>query len=97
MNQLVVRSHRIERLEARISYEKKSILKHAADLSSQSLTDFIVNAAYEAAKCVIQEHELLRLSCKDSNVFIKAFLKPPAPSTRLLKAVKEYQKDVISK
>ncbi|MCE3239243.1 MAG: hypothetical protein K0R24_2224, partial [Gammaproteobacteria bacterium] len=38
-----------------------------------------------------------RLSCKDSNVFIKALLKPPAPSTRLLKAVKEYRKDVISK
>lgn len=97
MNQLTVSSSRIERLEARISSTKKGLLKHAADLSNQSLTDFIVNAAYEAAVRMIKEHELLRLFSKDKEVFIQALLKPPTPSTRLLKAFKKYQKDVISK
>lgn len=86
-----------ERLEARISNEKKSFLKHAADLVGRSLTDFVVNSAYEAATRVIKEHEQIKLSIRDSNTFIKALQHAPAPSSALVKAAKKYKKDVISK
>ena len=87
----------VERLEARISAEKKIFLKHAADLTGRSLTDFIVQSAYEAATRVIKEHEQLRLSLKDRNIFIQALLTPPAPSKKLSTTIKKYKKDVISK
>ncbi len=87
----------IERLEARITSDKKSILKNAADLSGRTLTDFVINSAYEAAIRVIQEHQQLHLTVKDQNIFVQALLQPKNPSDKLQKAVKKYKKDVISK
>jgi uncharacterized protein (DUF1778 family) len=86
-----------ERLEARISADKKIILKNAAILSGRTLTDFVIHSAYEAAIRVIQEYQQLHLSVKDREVFVKALLNPPNPSSKLLKAVKKYKKDVASK
>ena len=86
-----------ERLEARISTDKKNILKNAADLSGRTLTDFVINSAYEAAIRVIQEYQQLHLSVKDREVFVRALLDAPNPSSKLLTAVKKYKKDVVSK
>ena len=93
----VRQSSETERLEARISTDKKSVLKNAAELSGRTLTDFVVNSAYEAALRVIQEYQQLHLSVTDRNIFIQALLNPPKPSENLLKAAKEYKKDIISK
>jgi uncharacterized protein (DUF1778 family) len=87
----------IERLEARISSAKKSVLKNAATLSGISLTDFVVNSAYEAAKRVIKEYEQLNLSEVDRHIFIQALLNPPNPNENLIKAAQRYKKDVQSK
>jgi uncharacterized protein (DUF1778 family) len=86
-----------ERLEARISIEKKSFLKHAADLVGRSLTDFVINSAYEAATRVIKEHEQIKLSINDSETFIKALQNAPAPSKALVTAAKKYKKEIVSK
>src|SRR5579871_4347021 len=88
--------HDFERLEARITLEKKTFLKHAADLVGRSLTDFVVNSAYEAAARVIKEHEQIKLSIKDGNAFINALQQnAPAPSNALAAAAKRYKKGVI--
>lgn len=86
-----------ERLEARISPDKKTLLKNAAELSGRTLTDFVIDSAYEAAVRVIQEYQQLHLSLTDRDVFIQALLNPPNPSNNLLKAVKKYKKDIASK
>lgn len=86
-----------ERLEARISYENKSVLKYAADLVGRSLTDFVINSAYEAATRIIREHEQIKLTMKDRDVFIQALENTSAPSSALVAAAKKYKKDVISK
>jgi len=87
----------IERFEARISANKKSVLKNAAELSGRTLTDFVINSAYETAIRVIQEYQQLHLTVKDQKLFIHALLNPPVPSDSLVKAVKMYKKDVVSK
>lgn len=87
----------IERLEARISAAKKRLLKNAADISGRSLTDFVVNSAYEAAVRIIEEHNQLHLSISDRDIFINALLNPPKPSNNLLKAARRYKKDIVSK
>lgn len=87
----------IERLEARISADKKNLLKNAADLSGRTLTDFVISSACEAALRVIQEYQQLHLSVKDREIFIQALLNPSKASSALLKASKKYKKDVISK
>ena len=87
----------IERLEARISADKKKLLKNAAELSGRTLTDFVVNSACDAAVRVIQEFQQLHLTTVDRDIFIKALINPPAASNTLLDAAKAYKKDVDSK
>lgn len=87
----------IERFEARISADKKTVLKNAADLSGRTLTDFVMNSAYAEAIRVIQEYQQLRLSVVDREVFIQALLNPPSASKDLLKAASAYKKYVESK
>lgn len=86
-----------ERFEARISADKKKLLKNAADLAGRTLTDFVINSAYEVAVRVIQEHHQLHLSVNARDVFIKSILNPPLPSASLVKAAKLYKKDIVSK
>lgn len=86
-----------ERLEARISADKKNLLKNAAQLSGRTLTDFVVTSAYEAAVRVIQEYQQLHLTAIDRDVFIQALLTPPKASDNLLRAIDQYRKDVESK
>mgnify|MGYP001019823382 FL=1 len=90
-------SSEIERLEARITSDKKSVLKNAADISGRTLTDFVIHSAYEAAKRVIEEYQQLHLSITDRDVFIQALLNPPMPTDKLIKAAQKYKKDVVSK
>ena len=99
MSQPISKKHSsdTERLEARISSDKKRLLKNAAELSGRTLTDFVVHSAYEAAVRVIQEYQQLHLSTNDRDIFIQALLNPPAPSANLLKAAKKYKKDIVSK
>jgi uncharacterized protein (DUF1778 family) len=97
MAHLSKHTNEVERLEARISSSKKSVLKEAAILSGSSLTDFVINSAYEAAIRVIKEHQQLNLSETDRTVFIQALLNPPQPSNNLLKAAQRYKKDIKSK
>ena len=87
----------VERLEARISSAKKSVLKDAAFLRGITLTDFVVNSAYEAAQLVIKEYEQLRLAEADRDIFIQALLNPPKPNENLVKAANRYKKGVQSK
>jgi uncharacterized protein (DUF1778 family) len=96
MAQIAGHTSEVERFEARISADKKSILKNAADLSGRTLTDFVINSAYEAAVHIIQEYQQLHLSVKDRDIFVQALLNPPSPSANLLNAAKMYKRDVIS-
>lgn len=99
MSQPIPKQHfaNTERLEARISADKKKLLKNAAELAGCTLTEFVVHSAYEAAIRVIQEYQQLHLTIKDRDIFIQALLKPSAPSANLLKAAKKYKKDIDSK
>jgi uncharacterized protein (DUF1778 family) len=80
------------RLEARISAEEKELLKRAAELQGCSLTEFVVRSAQEAARKAVKEHQMMSLTVRDTEAFIKAFLKPPAPSKKLKRAAERYNK-----
>jgi uncharacterized protein (DUF1778 family) len=79
-------SRKRSRLEARISAEEKELLKRAADLQGCSLTEFVVRSAQEAARKAVWEHQMMSLTARDTEAFVKALLKPPAPSKNLKRA-----------
>ncbi len=56
------------RLEARITGEQKELIERAAAYEGRSVSDFVVATVQEAAKTIIQEHELLRRNRSQSRV-----------------------------
>ena len=87
-------TEQIARLEARLPASVYSLLKRAAELKGRSITDFVVNAAQDAAQRVIEDEGIIRLSAEDQARFAEALLNPPAPNAALKRAMRRYVKDV---
>ena len=85
------------RLEARITAKQKELIERAAGYEGRSVSDFVVATVQEAAKVVVQEHELLRLNGAQSRSFVETLLNPPEPTEALQQAAVEYRQDVISR
>jgi uncharacterized protein (DUF1778 family) len=79
------------RFGARLKPEAKELLERAAALTGRSLTDFVLTSAEEAALRTIREHELVRLTARDSKAFVAALLENTKPNKRLRKAAVRYK------
>ncbi|MBV8635598.1 MAG: DUF1778 domain-containing protein [Burkholderiaceae bacterium] len=76
------------RLEARVTQEFYDLVKRAASLSHQSITDFTVAAVQQAAMSTIERVEQVRLCMADQERFAQALLAPPEPAPALARAFK---------
>lgn len=74
------------RLEARISTELHALLKRAAELQGRTMTDFVIDAVQIAARQVVTQADVTRLSLTDQQRFADALLDPPAPTPALSRA-----------
>jgi len=74
------------RLEARLPAEVHALLKRAAEVTGRSLTDFVVEAAREAATRTLEQHSVLVLSLEDQERVMNAILNPPPPTASLRRA-----------
>lgn len=92
MKTIQTKKPKTARLEARVSADEKKLFQQAAALQGQSMTEFLVNSIYDAAKRTVQEHEMMELSASDRKAFVSALLKPPAPGKRLKKAAQHYKR-----
>lgn len=84
----------IARLEARLPASVYALLKRAAELKGRSLSDFVVNAARDAAQRAIEDEGLIRLSAEDQARFAQALIEPPAPNAALKRALRSHAKNV---
>lgn len=75
------------RLAARIPPELHALIKHAAEISGRSITDFVVEAATAAAQRAVEQSNVIRLSVADSVIFAEALLDPPKPNAALERAL----------
>ena len=71
-----------------------ALLKRAAELKERSTTDFVVNAAQDAAQRVIEDDSIIRLSAEDQTRFAQALLNPTAPKAALKRAMSHHLKNV---
>ena len=85
-------AHKVERLEARVSPDTKTLFQEAARLQGRSVTDFVTQSAIEAAQRILRENEFVELSRRDRIKFIEALLNPAAPSVRLRKALERHNR-----
>lgn len=81
----------VDRLEVRLSKEKKALIEQAAAASGQSLTDFTVGTLCRRARKVLREEQVLVLSDRDRDAFLAALENPPKPNKFLLRAAKRWR------
>jgi len=85
------------RFDTRLPKEQKMLFERAARLGGyRSLTDFVILAAQQRAKEIIEEREQVLASKRDSKIFFEAITNPGKPNEELLSAANEY-KDILSK
>ena len=83
------------RFDARITRELKEILERAAQIGGyRSLTDFVLSTAQIKAKEIINEHDTILASKRDSEIFFNAILNPGKPARKLSQAADAYKKDI---
>ena len=85
---MIDRETKNARLEARLPESVIRLLRPAAELQGRTLSDFVVNAAREAAERAIADHEMLRLSLSDQQQFAAQLLKPRKPNAAMKRALK---------
>jgi uncharacterized protein (DUF1778 family) len=85
---------RTQRTEARLRPDQKSRIERAARMRGQSLSDFMVQHADHAAKQIIEEERVWKLTEADSKAFVAALLKPPVPNPRLKAAMARFKKSL---
>jgi uncharacterized protein (DUF1778 family) len=80
------------RFDTRIRKDQKELFEEAAYWGGfRSLTDFIISAALEKAKLIMEERSTILASRKDREVFFKALVNPPKPNEKLKAAAQLYK------
>ena len=87
--------NRTARVEARIAPEALAVVKRAAEIQGRSVSEFIVDAAQEAAHRTIEETSIIRLSVEDQRLIADAILHPPEPNDALRRAFAAHEKLVV--
>ena len=86
---------RSARIEARIAPDVLAIVRRAAEIEGRSISDFVVDAARQAAEYTIAETQIIRLSLKDQERVAEILAAPPKPSLALGRAM-EAHRDLFS-
>lgn len=82
----MARETRTERIEARTTPAVLAMVKKAAKAQGRSVSDFVTDAAAQAAERVLEQSNIIRLSAIEQRRFVDALLKPPGPSPALRRA-----------
>lgn len=85
-----------DRMDFRLARVHKSLIEKAAAYSGESLTGFTVSTLVREARRVVQEHEMVILSTRDSECFVALLDSPPAPNEALRRAVERHTELVRS-
>ena len=84
-------SRKEERLDVRLRGDAKRLIASAAALTHQSLSEFVVSAALERSREVIERANVFRLSQHEASRFLDALSNPPSPHAKLQEAAEQYQ------
>jgi uncharacterized protein (DUF1778 family) len=80
------RSNRTARVEARINPDALAVVKRAAEIQGRSVSEFMVDAAQQAAQKTIEETAVIRLTVEDQRQIMESLLNPPEPNEALRRA-----------
>lgn len=82
------------RLALRIRPTDKALLQKAVAITGADMTDFILRTVLGEAQSIIDKHERIKLSERDSKLVLEMLENPPLPNARLRKAARALPKDL---
>lgn len=71
------------RINLRTSPEAKALIERAAAIMGSTVSSFMLQNAYEAARRLVAEQEVITLSDRDRDAFLAALENPPEPTQAL--------------
>ena len=81
----------LPRITARVDEDTQKLLSQAAAISGvSSINSFVLSAAIEKARKILDRERSLKLSERDALIFVKALDKSGKVNTRLKKAATRY-------
>ena len=83
-------ANRTARIEARIAPDILAAVKRAAEIEGRSISDFVVDAARNAAERTIAETQLIRMSLADQERVAAILAAPATPSPALDRALEAH-------
>ena len=72
------------RINLRTSPEAKALIERAAAIMGSTVSSFMLQNAYEAARRLVAQQEVLTLSDRDRDAFLNALENPAAPTQALI-------------
>jgi uncharacterized protein (DUF1778 family) len=78
------------RVALRIRSADKAVIMRAVALEQTDMTSFILRTALREAQSVIEEHERVKLTQRDSRLVMQLLENPPAPNAKLRKAARAF-------
>jgi uncharacterized protein (DUF1778 family) len=76
------------RVALRVRSADKAVIMRAVALAQTDMTTFILRTALREAHSVIEEHERVKLTERDSRRVLELLENPPQPNARLRKAAR---------
>lgn len=76
-------SNESARINLRTSMEAKLTIERAANLMGTTVSSFMLQNAYEAARRIVAETDTLTLTQRDFDAFVAALEKPKKPKAAL--------------
>ncbi len=76
------------RVALRVRSADKAVIMRAVALAQTDMTTFMLRSALREAQSVIEEHERLKLTGRDSRLVMELLENPPAPNAKLRKAAR---------
>jgi uncharacterized protein (DUF1778 family) len=84
------------RITARVPQDVQDTLEQAAELQGATLNQFIVQAALNEARRIIERDRVVHLSSTDAAFLLDLLEKPPVPNSKLRKAFQAYKKATLN-
>lgn len=81
-----------QRVALRVRSADKATIMRAVALAQTDMTSFILRTVLREAQSVIEEHERIQLSQRDSRRVMELLENPPAPNAKLRKAARALPK-----
>jgi uncharacterized protein (DUF1778 family) len=79
------------RLDLRLPIQLKTLIQEAAEMSGQTMSDFVISTLSETARRVVHRERLTMLSDRDRDIFLKMLDADGKPNQALRRAAKRYK------